>query len=81
MDRQAEVQQRLQRFVANLGEDLGEPALGALLVIQWPSEVVTGVTMASLPKAQTFGIINGMSRVLATCLDRLRAQINQTRSD
>ena len=68
---------RLADFIRQLWIEEGEPALAAVVVVQWNASTTAGMIMIPLPKEERMKTVNAMSRALSTTVERLRNQAAQ----
>ena len=71
---------RLADFIRQLSIEEGEPALAAVVVVQWNASTTAGMIMIPLPKEERMKTVNAMSRALSTTVERLRNQAAQEKA-
>ena len=80
-DREAILNRHLASFLQVLSQEVGEPALGALIVVSWPMDVSTGFCTPVLKRQATLNVLQTMFSRLTKSVDKLRAQINLRRDE
>jgi hypothetical protein len=72
---------RLADFIRQLSIEEGEPALAAVVVVQWNATTTAGMIMIPLPMEERMKVVSAMSRALSTTVERLRNQASSVRED
>lgn len=72
---------RLASFIQQLSIEEGEPALAAVVVVQWNATTTAGMIMIPLPMEERMKVVSAMSRALSTTVERLRNQASSVRED